>query len=179
MDYLIEVEELDSILIKDLPGFLLEKQGLQLSKMTVSDLVFHRGKAIRCGNGVYLFREEQRPVYVGNCIARNFVERIPAHFDVRKNGWFNSLLLSRIQEKEGRRVKEDKTDENLEAAARYAFNNYNLLLINFSTYDKDAMNRLELLMRLTLNPINKFKRKRLPEEKHSTPVREFIYIIER
>jgi hypothetical protein len=176
MDHLIEVEEIESVLIKDLPDYLLKKQGLRLSKMTVSDLVFHNGKAIRHGNGVYVFRENQRPVYVGNCVARNFVERIPAHFDVRENGWFNSLLLSRIQEKEGRRAKEDKTDENLEEAARYAFDNYNLLLINFSTHDKDAMSRLELLMRLILNPINKFKRKRLPEEKYSISIGEYIYI---
>ena len=175
MDYLIEIEDIESLTIKDLNDFLIKKDGLDLSVLKISHLVFYNDVAIRYGNGVYLFREIKRPIYVGNCVARNFVERIPAHFDVRHNGWFNSLLLSVIQEEKGRRLKEDKTDENLEIAARYALEKFNLILINFSKHDKNAINRLESLMRMLLNPVNRFKNKHLQKNEMQVLVKDYIY----
>src|SRR5690606_6695075 len=111
--------------------------------------------------------------YVGNCVARNFVERIPAHFDVRHSGWFNSLLVTLIRRTYNRKFKEDKTDANLSQSAELAFENLDLVLINFSQYDKSAMNRLEDYLKICLKPLNGFKHKKLNQ--NEITVRDYIH----
>ena len=41
--------------------------------------------------GLYFVFEEGALVYVGKSSSRSFVERIPAHLDIREDGWFNTL----------------------------------------------------------------------------------------
>jgi len=123
------------------------------SELKVKDLVFQNDLPIMTGNGVYIFKENGIPLYVGNCVARNFVERIPAHFDIRRNGWFNSLLVTLIRRTFNRKSKEDKTSANLSQSAKLAFENLDLVLINFSQYDKSAMNRLEDYLKICLKPL--------------------------
>lgn len=133
-------------------------KGLPLSEMTVKDLVFDRlnGLPIRTGNGVYIFKNLERTYYIGNCVARNFVERVPAHFDIRHNGWFNSLLKAIIKYNNIQKEEIDQNDYNnhLEFSARFAFDNLNLILINFSDYNKNEINNLENLLATKLKPIN-------------------------
>jgi len=152
--------------------FMSANLGRKLSELRVEELVFHEGKDIRTGNGVYIFKEMETPLYVGNCVARNFVERIPAHFDIRSNGWFNSLLVNLIGRDLQRKSKEDKTDENLTKFATHAFENLDLILINFPLYDKLAINKLEDYLRITLQPLNGFKHKRL--HRPDITVQEYI-----
>jgi hypothetical protein len=146
--------------------------GIKLSELKVKDLVFHNGLPIRTGNGVYIFKENDIPLYVGNCVARNFVERIPAHFDVRQNGWFNSLLVTLIKRTFNRKSKDDKTDDNLSQSAKLAFEKLDLVLINFSNYDKLAINILEDYLKITLKPVNGVKHKKLNQE--NITVREYL-----
>jgi len=41
--------------------------------------------------GLYFVFEGNDLVYVGKSSSRSFVERLPAHFDPRDDGWFNTL----------------------------------------------------------------------------------------
>jgi len=59
----------------------------------IKDTPFHR---LCCSgtkpNGVYLFYGEDNALwYVGKSTSRSFIERIPAHFDLRETAWLNTL----------------------------------------------------------------------------------------
>lgn len=153
-----ELLDLNSSSIKEWGNSI---EGIKLSDLKVKDLVFHNGLPIRSGNGVYIFKEENLPIYVGNCVSRNFVERIPGHFNIRHNGWFNSLLVTLIRGQYRRKHIDDKTDDNLTNTAKLAFENLDLVLINFPKYNKPAINKLEDFLRITLDPLNRFKHKKL------------------
>lgn len=163
MKYLISIDEILDFNHEKLNNWFSEVKGIKISNLKVKDLVFYNDEPILTGNGVYIFKEKNNAIYVGNCVARNFVERIPAHFDIRHNGWFNSLLVNLIKRKynSDKNRKEYKTDENLIEAAEFAFNNLELVLINFPEYNKLAINRLEVFFKIVLNPINGFKHKTL------------------
>jgi hypothetical protein len=161
--YYCEIEEILDHNPVSILDWIKSISGIKLSELKVKDLVFQNGLPIMTGNGVYIFKENGIPLYVGNCVARNFVERIPAHFDIRHNGWFNSLLVTLIRRSYKRKSKEDKTDANLSQSAELAFEKLDLVLINFSKYDKSAINRLEDYLRITLKPLNGFKHKKLKQ----------------
>lgn len=155
-DYIIEYsheindEHLES-LIRSMPG-------MPLSQLKIKDLVFYQEKPIHSGNGVYVFKRGEEICYVGNCIARNFVERIPAHFDIRAGGWFHSLLVALIKKKYG---KVPKTNEKLQEAAEIAFTELSLILINFPNdiYNRISINNLENRLGNRLKPYNnRFKK---------------------
>lgn len=151
--------------LEELVNQINHLEGLALSKMKIQDLVFNNfdGMPIRTGNGVYIFKNSERIIYIGNCVARNFVERIPAHFDIRHNGWFNSLLKAIIKYKllnyKGEVKCVDEINSNLEKSAKFAFEKINIILINFIEYDKIKINNLENQLAKNLNPINKYFRK--------------------
>jgi len=172
MKYYYELEDILNYDEKSIRNWLELAEGKKLSELTVKDLVFYNDTPIRTGNGVYIFKENNIPLYVGNCVARNFVERIPAHFDIRHNGWFNSLLVNLINRSLPKKIKENKTDENLTQVAKDAFENLDLILINFPNYDRLAIKRLEVYLRITLKPLNGYKHKKLKGE--NITVREYL-----
>ena len=147
---------------------LLNKKGLPVLDLKIEHLIFYKGKSIYSGNGVYVFKSDSDIIYVGNCTARNFVERIPAHFDLRKGGWFNSLLKAVIKKK----YKKEPSDKLLTLAAEEAMRDYELILINFTDKEfypngvknKKIVNRLETLLRIVLIPLNTFKHKKVPKD---------------
>ncbi|WP_165930075.1 hypothetical protein [Flavobacterium sandaracinum] len=54
-----------------------------------------------------------------------------------------------------RDISGNEINYELETSAQFAFDNLNLILINFPTYSKDQINNLETLLAQKLNPINK------------------------
>lgn len=175
-DYLIQFKEIKCLSISELTELLLQKKGLPVSDLKVAQLSFYKGTPIYSGNGVYLFKTEDRVMYVGNCTARNFVERIPGHFDLRAGGWFNSLLKAVVKKK----YNETVSDTTLIKAATEAIDTFELILINFSNAefypngikDKKTVNQLENLLRITLQPLNTFKHKKVP--KNINTVKEYL-----
>lgn len=157
--YLIEYNK--DISNEELEEKIRSIEGLPLSQMRVKDLVFHNDEPIYTANGVYVFKYGNEICYVGNCVARCFVERIPAHFDIRSTGWFHSLLTALIKKKYG---KVKKTNDNLQEAAVKAFSDLSLVLINFPIYDKTAMNNLENILGNRLKPYNSRFRKLINTE---------------
>ena len=171
-EYLLNVSDLKDLTITEVIEKLKTTSGLRLKTCTIADLVFFEEKPIYSGNGVYIFKENENFIYVGNCVARNFIERIPAHFDVRHNGWFNSLLVNIIKKKYN---KSEKTNELLVEAAKHAFENYSLILINYEDYCKESIDRLETTLRIVLKPYNTFKGKKLNGNPDSDKLSQFIH----
>lgn len=139
-DYLINIEEIERSEIVELISNL---DGLPLSKMKLSDLIFYKEKPILRGCGVYIFKYRGVPIYIGSCVSRSFIERVPSHLDIRKVGWFNSLLKIIIRLKlincEG-----EFCDAHLIDAARLANSNVSVVLINFiEEKQREAITRLE------------------------------------
>jgi len=127
-------------------------EGLPLKDLKVMDLVYYKDEPIRSGIGVYIFKSKDKYYYVGNCVARCFAECIPAHFDLRKVGWFNSLLKNIIKKNLN---EKEINDESLHQAAKFAFENINLVLINFKYIEdyplqKSKINKLKSDLRKQL-----------------------------
>ena len=156
--YLLQYDLISGKTIDELVQLITEIQGLKVKDCRISDLIFYNDEPIYSGNGVYIFKSADRFIYVGCCVARNFVERIPAHFDLRVSGWFNSLLdnMRKVDSNE-------RSNETLTQAARLALESYSIVLINFplSDYTKHVSNIkiLETLLRKVLNPYNTLKSK--------------------
>jgi hypothetical protein len=117
-EYLINFDAISKYTISQLKTILEKTEGIKVKDCLISDLVFYDGKPIYSGNGVYIFKYNDIFIYVGSCVARNFVERIPAHFDLRQSGWFNSLL-QRILDKQNK----ERSNETLAEAGRLAIDN--------------------------------------------------------
>lgn len=139
-EYLIHYEEIER---ENIIKIISTLNGLPLSEMKMTDLIFYREKPILRGCGVYVFKHKNIPIYVGSCVSRSFIERVPSHLDIRKVGWFNSLLKIIIKLKmiecEG-----EYCDEHLVNAAEFALKEVSIILINFKTYEqREAITRLE------------------------------------
>ena len=171
-EYLLNVNDLTDLTITQVVEKLKSTSGIKLKTCTIADLVFFGENPIYSGNGVYVFKENDDFIYVGNCVARNFIERIPAHFDVRAGGWFNSLLVNIIKKKYN---KQEKTDELLEEAAKHALENYSLILINYTDSWKESISKLETTLRIVLKPYNTFKGKQLNGNPNIDKLSQFIY----
>ncbi|MCC9063755.1 hypothetical protein [Flavobacterium piscisymbiosum] len=136
-------------------------EGIALKDLKVRDLLYYNGEPIRSGIGVYIFKSKDKCYYVGNCVARCFAERIPAHFDLRKVGWFNTLLKTIIKNEF---ADKEITDDSLHIAAKFAFDNINLVLVNFEYHkhyinQKIKINNLERDLGKALSSYNKNFRK--------------------
>ena len=133
--------------------FLALVEGMEkipLADLKVKDLIYCDGQPIFPGNGIYFFYHNKQCMYVGKCSSRCFEERIPAHFDLREEGWMNTLL---------KKVREF-FNISLEEAAEKAFSDYSLILINFAeNNNREIINKTESLFRKILKPeLNSYKR---------------------
>lgn len=151
-DFLIEYKNIEKKSIQDLLDILNQTEGKKLNDLKVQDLSYHNGKPIWPGEGVYIFRDDKRVVYVGKVSSMSFTERIAKHFDFRSFAWMNRLLKL-LSQKELKHEKQDH--DNLKIASKYAFDNLNIVLLNFQS--RARINRTERLLRSCTEPLNKFK----------------------
>jgi hypothetical protein len=150
-DYLIEFSDIENYTLKEFLDHIDNINGLSLKELKVSDLSYYNKKPIWPGEGVYLFREGKEILYVGKVSSMSFTERIAKHLDLRPFAWFNRLLKIICQKKFNKEISK----ENLIETSKYAFDNLNLILINFKKRDK--INSIEKLLRASTNTLNKFK----------------------
>jgi hypothetical protein len=150
-NYLIEFDEIKELTIKELLDRIKKTKGKALNELKVKDLSYHNGNLITPGEGVYIFREKTEIVLVGKVSSMSFTERISKHFDYRPYAWFNRLLFLLCE----RHLKLEKSEQNFKLASKYAFDNLNIVLINFKSREK--INRIERLLRSCTNTLNKFK----------------------
>jgi len=166
-NYLLNYEKLSQLTINEFLKKIEATEGKVLRELKVSDLTYYNNAPIIPAEGVYIFREDKKIIYVGKVTSMSFTERIPKHFDTRHKAWFNRLLKI-ICEKHPD-YKSPITDENLRTASKYAFENLNLVLINFE--NRDRINSIEKLIRATTNTLNKFKT--LRENDKEKPIASF------
>ena len=134
-DYLIEFDEIKNSTISNFIEKIKTTKGKKLSDLKVMDLSYHNGKLICPGEGVYIFRENEEILLVGKVSSMSFTERISKHFDYRPYAWFNRLLFLICE----RLLKLERTEENYKIASKYAFENLNIVLVNFK--NKEKINR--------------------------------------
>jgi hypothetical protein len=104
-------------------------------------------------NGLYFYFDEDHVLqYIGKSSSRSFVERIPAHFDQRFDGWFNTLP-KKLMEHQG-------FTEYLAAHARAL----EMQLVFLGMKSRESINRLETMLRSCLQPaLNAGKVGRFPK----------------
>ncbi len=129
---------------------LILKDSKKLDKITIFDLIEENKNPLIPGVGVYIFHNKKGQVfYVGKCSSRCFAERIPSHFDLRKDGWFNTLLKKLCS-------SEMNYASTLYKAALYAKEHLYLTLIHVNSNDKEInkgnCTLLEKLLRIELQP---------------------------
>jgi len=150
-NFLLEFEDLEKLSIGNLLDKIKESDGKPLNEFRLMDLSYHNGNQINPGIGVYIFRREKEIVLVGKVSSMSFTERIGKHLDFRHGAWFNRLLILICE----RQLNIKVNDENLRIASKYAFDNLNLILINFK--NRERINRTERLLRSCTNTLNKFR----------------------
>lgn len=150
---------IDYTTIKNLPlNKVIDKfqqmPGLALNELKVQDLSFDQNnQEIYPGNGVYIYREQTKAKYIGKCSATSFTERMAKHFDLRSVAWMNHLLKN-ICKKQWKIL--EPIDQDLLKASRYAFKNFNLILIHF-TQDFDEIKKLERVLLRSMGSLNGYK----------------------
>lgn len=145
--YLLQYHEISHLSVEGLISLRHQTPGLPCSTMKVSDFIFCDGAPIHSGCGVYVFKEKDAIFYVGKSSRRSFVERIPAHFDLRHGVWFNTVL----QYVAVHCTNTDKTSlTGIQEAGRYAMDHLSVILINFRADDYWNTNRIDILENLLL-----------------------------
>lgn len=150
-DFLIQFDDIKHLSITSFIDKIYDTTGKRLNDLKVKDLSYHNGELITPGEGVYIFREGKEILLVGKVSSMSFTERIAKHFDYRPYAWFNRLLFLLCE----RHLKLERNEENFKIASQYAFDNLNIVLINFG--DRSKINRIERLLRSCTNTLNKFK----------------------
>jgi len=155
--YLLEFDDIQHLSIESFLNAIQRTPGIKLEELTVKKLSYHNEEIIYPGMGVYIFRTGTKFKYVGKVSSMSFTERIPKHLDVRPYAWMNSLLkILALKELNETNIER----RELEKASKYAFDNLNLVLINFKSNERDLINRLERMLRSYPGPLNRFKRLR-------------------
>jgi len=137
-DYLIEYSDIRDITIDKFTEKLKSKMGLPLPDCKISKLESHNDKPILLGNGVYLVKDEENILFVGDCSSRKFAEKIPTHFNKRKGENLNKIDFHYI----------DSYLDFFTQQPNISLYNYKLILINFnqSNYSKDDISKLKNLL---------------------------------
>ena len=146
-EFVLQYKDFEEGTIDGLLQKIKSTSGVRLSELKVMDLF-----DIDPGEGVYIFIDSKIKLFhIGKVSSMSFVERIPHHFDIRKGAWMNRLLKI-ICEKHW---NVEINDKNLYKAAKFAFAELKLILINFNNREK--IERIERLLRSTGEPLNRFK----------------------
>ncbi len=148
LTYLMNYEEYKNYSLKNLINKINNNTKLSLNKLIIDNLIFIKNNPIKIGNGVYFFFDNDESFYIGKAQARSFVERIPAHFDIREkesSGWgFNTCL---------KKMLEKRISNSFEEAAKRLLK-MKLFLINFQEQDNldKCCRPLEKLFRYLIPP---------------------------
>ena len=117
--------------------------GKKVNQILLSDFILEEIDGYELNHGIYIGKASSRP----------FIERIPAHLDIRRNGWMNNML---------KYLSEDSDTKNYLKQSLYVIENYELLLVLFKTEDctKDKISEAERFLIDNTNCLNKKRRKK-------------------
>lgn len=127
--------------------------GKKVNQILLSDFILEEPNGYELNHGIYVFKEDSEIKYIGKASSRPFIERIPAHLDIRRNGWMNNML---------KYLSEDSDPKNYLKESLHVIENYELLLVLFKTEDctKDKISEAERFLIDNTNCLNKKKRKK-------------------
>lgn len=83
MDYKFDFEDLSKKRLRVIKQQILNSNKIKINDLTLRHLIYFQNNPILFGNGVYLFFNNQKCIYVGKCSSRTFIQRIPAHLEMR------------------------------------------------------------------------------------------------
>jgi hypothetical protein len=164
MSYVSNYEEICNDRLIEIRDNICKEDKLRMFNLTIENLIFKKG-----GDGIYLFfNNDHKCIYVGRCLSRSFVERIPAHFDARDQagpGWGFRGVCKKIREE---RIRE-KSEFTCYDAAMELLSCY-LYLINFKNNDnkKTYCSKLERVLIHYFNPLYNRNYKRSIEKINDT-----------
>lgn len=149
--YLIEFDEVANLSIEQFKNLINNTEGIKLSELKVKDLTYCNEQIINPGHGIYIFKADKEILLVGKARTTSFTERIPKHFDIRTNAWFNRLLYVICK----RKNKWDKNEENYLKSSKFAFESASLILVNMK--NPQQIDQFEKILRGTIKPLNEYK----------------------
>ena len=171
-EYLYNFEDIENLKVDEFKNLLITNSGIAFSKMTLNNFIFFNDEVIDSGRGVYIIKKGAEIFYVGDCTSRSFIERIPSHFDTKKEAWMNTAVKHYARCKFGW-DKHSSNNVALSNSAAEIISDYSLIIINFIKWDAIKISSLEKLLLNILNPINQPKRLNLPNM--NTCISEAIY----
>ncbi len=127
--------------------------GKKVNQILLSDFILEEIDGYESNHGIYVFKEGTEIIYIGKASSRPFIERIPTHLDIRRNGWMNNML---------KYLSEDSDPKNYLKQSLHVIENYELLLVLFKTEDctKDKISEAERFLIDNTNCLNKKRRKK-------------------
>lgn len=148
---------------------MMKNNLVPLCKLKVQDLIFDSNKFLEPGNGVYIFYDKHgAPLYVGKASSRSFIERIPAHFDLRESAWFNSFLKKY-------KSKYRSNDKDYFKSVKEIFKACSISWVHIPVPGKNnkTINKVESLLRASAHPkLNPTKRKIDSQKKIKSFIKE-------
>ena len=153
MDYFHEFNKIKSLRVDQLVDQLLKSKKLQLKDVKFSDILLNIESLV----GVYIFFDStNKPLYVGKTEGRSFLERLAAHFDLRRQGYMNHFLKALTEKPRGKNSTITDTDIR---EAYHKLVNFNIVFI--SLHKPETIRALETALRQELQPIyNRYKSKK-------------------
>jgi hypothetical protein len=127
--------------------------GKKVNQILLSDFILEEPNGYELNHGIYVFKEGTEIIYIGKASSRPFIERVPAHLDIRRNGWMNNML---------KYLSKDGDPKNYLKQSLHVIENYELLLVLFKTEDctKDKISEAERFLIDNTNCLNKKRRKK-------------------
>ena len=140
MIYQLDVNCSAEKILKDIK----ESKKKKVKELRIHDLIFDSSKPIKPDTGVYIFYSNKGDcLYVGKNSSKKFAERIPEHFVLTEDAWFNTLLK--------RMVKIGEATDLIDAAKKAMC--YQLLIIPIRNDDDDLpIQKIESFFRRILKP---------------------------
>ena len=125
--------------------------GKKVNQILLSDFILEEIDGYELNHGIYVFKKDSEIKYIGKASSRPFIERVPAHLDIRRNGWMNNML---------KYLSEDSDPKNYLKESLHVIENYELLLVLFKTEDctKDKILEVERCLIQSTPCINKKKK---------------------
>jgi hypothetical protein len=157
MDHINKLTIPTIIYSKENHDYLIEQirsqSGKKLNDVHLKDFILEGPKDCNLDHGIYIFKKDSEIRYVGKASSRSFIERVPAHLDVRGNSWMNTML---------RYLAGDKKPDHYLEESLYAIEHFELLFVVFKNdaCTNENISEIERFLIDNTNCLNKKKRKK-------------------
>ena len=126
--HILPYETLKDVSISKLSNLITSAKSLPVEKIIFKKLILYNNKDA-FSHGCYAFHNGKDIFYIGKTGSRSYIERIPAHFDIRKSAFFNSLLSNFIS---AENIQEPRSDYLITAYEKLSAFDLYLVLICYS-----------------------------------------------